>query len=231
MGKHRLLNGAVVVMGLAALITTSLAVRKALAPPSPEPQYDIPERVDEWKRFQRGGSRIGPADAAVTIVEFSDFQCSYCRVYAERVDRLRRAYPEQITLVFRHYPITDRHPHAYNAALASECAREQGRFEEYRSVLFRSQAHIGAVSWSEFAQRAGVPQMEHFARCMSDRRHARRIAADMKMGERLGIPATPTILVNEWRLVGVPEEQTLAGLVRDALDGAAATRKRGTADR
>lgn len=224
MGKDdRLLNRAIVVMAIAALGTTAFAVRRELAPPPPAPRYDQPQRVEAWQSFRGGGSRIGPADAPVTIIEFSDFQCEFCKVHAERLNRLRQVYRGEIAILFRHYPVTERHPHAYNAALAAECAGEQGRFEAYRDVLFRNQARIGKTGWSEFASQAAVPDLEDFVSCVSERRHARRIAADMKAGEKLGVPATPTILINEWKVVGAPDEQKLGSLVADALQSARTT--------
>jgi protein-disulfide isomerase len=221
MGKDdRLLNRAIVVMAIAALGTTAFAVRRELAPPPPAPRYDQPQHVKAWKSFRGGGSRIGPADAAVTIIEFSDFQCEFCKVHAERLNRLRQEHPGQIAIIFRHYPVTELHPHAYNAAVAAECAGEQGRFEAYRDVLFRNQARIGKTGWSEFARQAAVPDVGEFGNCVSERRPARRIAADLKAGKKLGVPATPTILINEWKVVGAPDEQKLATLVADALRSA-----------
>lgn len=223
MGNERLLNGAVVVMGIAALVTTALVVRRELAPLPPTPRYDVPQRVEEWQAFMQEGSRIGPANAAVTVAEFSDFQCEFCKAHAERLDRLRQTRPGEIAILFRHFPATELHPHAYNAALAAECAREQGRFEAYRSVLFSQQAQIGESSWAEFARQARVPDLDDFGRCVSDRRHARRIAADVKAGKKLGVPATPTILVNQWKVVGALDEQKLLAIVEDALRTARTT--------
>lgn len=217
MGKDRFLNTAVVVMGVAALATTALVARRELAPAPPAPRYDQPERMDGWKEYLREGSRVGPANAPVTIVEFSDFQCEFCKVHAERLDKLRQAHPGEIAIIFRHYPITERHPHAYAAALAAECAREQGRFEAYRNILFQEQDQIGKTRWSEFARQAAVPDVEDFGRCLSDRRYAGRIAADLRAGNKLGVPATPTMLVNQWKVVGVLDEEKLAALVEDAL--------------
>lgn len=223
MGKDRFLNAALVVMGIAAVVTTGLVVRRELAPLPPTPRYDLPLPVEGWREFLREGSRIGSANAAVTVVEFSDFQCEFCKEHAERLDRLRQARPGEIAILFRHFPATERHPHAYNAALAAECAREQGWFEAYRNVLFSQQARIGQSSWVEFARQAGVPDLNDFGRCMSDRRHARRIAADVKAGKKLGVPATPTLLINQWKVVGAPDEQKLLGLVEDALRTARTT--------
>lgn len=110
-----------------------------------------------------------------------------------------------------------------NDSLAAECAREHGRFEAWRNVLFSQQARIGQTSWAEFARQAAVPDLDDFGRCMFDRRHARRIAADVKAGKKLGVPATPTILVNGWKVVGAPDEQKLLGLVEDALRTARST--------
>jgi protein-disulfide isomerase len=223
MGKDRLLNAALVVMGVAALATTALVVRNKFGPLPPTPRYDLPQRVDGWQSFVREGNRIGPADAAVTIVEFSDFQCPFCKLHAERLDRLRRARPEDIRIVFRHFPVTEQHPHAYNAALASECAGEQGRFEAYREALFRQQERIGKTGWTDFARQAAVPDVDGFGRCMSERRYARRIAADMRAGKKLGVPATPTILINQWKVVGAPDEPKLDSLVEEALRSARST--------
>lgn len=219
----RLLNRAIVVMAIAALGTTAFAVRRELAPPAPAPRYDQPQYVKDWKSFSGAGSRIGPAEAPVTIIEFSDFQCEFCKVHAERLDRLRQAHPGEIAILYRHFPVAEQHPHAYNAALAAECAGEQGRFQAYRDVLFRNQALIGKTGWSEFARQARVPDVEDFGSCVSGRRHARRIAADVEAGKKLGVPATPTILINQWKVVGAPDEQKLATLVADALRSARMT--------
>jgi protein-disulfide isomerase len=221
MGKHeRLLNRAIVVMAITALGTTALVVRRELAPVPPAPRYGQPQHEEGWRSFLGGGSRIGPADAPVTIIEFSDFQCEFCKVHAARLDRLRQAHPGQIAVLFRHYPVTEQHPHAYNAALAAECAGEQGKFQAYRDILFQNQGRIGKTGWSEFARQAAVPDVEDFGRCVSERRHARRIAADVKAGKKLGVPATPTILINQWKVVGAPDEQRLARMVGDALRSA-----------
>lgn len=209
-------------MGIAALSTTALVAHRRLAPLPPTPRFDQPQRVDEWQGFLREGSRIGPDNAPVTIVEWSDFQCEFCKVHAERLDRLRQANPAEIAILFRHYPITEQHPHAYNAALASECARDQGKFEQYRTLLFQDQERIGKTPWTDFARQAAVPDLEAFGRCISDRRHSGRVDADLKAGNEFGVPATPTILINGWKVVGASDEKDLAALVENARRAAKA---------
>jgi protein-disulfide isomerase len=223
MGRDRVLNGAILIMGVAALLATTLAVHRELAPAPPAPRYDRPQRVADWRAYSKDGSRIGPIDALVTIVEFSDFQCQFCKEHAENLDRLRQAHPREVAILFRHFPVPEHHPHAYNAAVAAECAGEQHRFEAYRKVLFQDQTQIGKISWTEFARQAGVADLDSFDRCVSERRPARQIEADLKAGKRLGVPATPTILINQWKLVGAPDEQKLSQLVEDALRAARAT--------
>ncbi|HWK90089.1 MAG TPA: thioredoxin domain-containing protein [Longimicrobium sp.] len=223
MQRERLLTGAVVLMGVAALVTTAFVLRRELTASRPEPVDVRPRQVKGWERYLEPGHRVGPANAAVAIIEFSDFQCVYCRQHAEHLARLRRAHPRDVAIVFRHFPVTERHPHAYQAALATECAREQGAFEPYRAALFRGQASIGRASWLHFAREAAVPDTVDFARCMEDDRHGRRIARDLADGRRLGIPATPTSLINGLKVVGAVEEQ-VAAAVRDALSGAGGAR-------
>lgn len=218
MHNDRLLNAALAVMGCAALLTTGLLAWRELGPsPTALSPSREPERVEEWRRYLEPGSRIGPATAAVTIIEFSDFQCVYCREHAEHLARLRQAYPADVAIVVRHFPITERHAHAYDAALSAECAREQGRFESYRTVLFRNQQSIGRTRWVDFARDATVRDTVGFKRCVAERRYARRIKQDLQAGQRLGVPATPTSLVNGWKLVGAVDEAKLAAAVEDAL--------------
>jgi protein-disulfide isomerase len=217
MHRDRLLNVAVVLLACAAVVSTSFALRKHLTPRAAPVVSLEPVWVEGWERYQDPGSRIGPQTAAVTVVEFSDFQCVYCKRHALHLDRLRAKYGDDLAIVFRHFPITERHPHAYAAAHAAECAREQGRFEENRAVLFNKQEAIGKVDWGDLAAEAGVGDLNGFRRCMEEHRHAARIEQDLAAGRELGTPATPTSLINGWKVLGALDEEKLDAMIAEAL--------------
>ncbi|HUP20472.1 MAG TPA: thioredoxin domain-containing protein [Gemmatimonadota bacterium] len=165
--------------------------------PSPSPDPQLP--IDEWEEIRTGGTRLGSPDARVVLATFSDFQCPYCAdlalAFREAVDR----DPTALALLFRHYPLPDIQPHAVAAALASECAGEQGRFEAYHDALFAAQDQIGTVAWDSIGRRAGVADEQRFRTCMAESGPAARIDADVRLANRLGVQGTPTVFAD-----GVP---------------------------
>jgi protein-disulfide isomerase len=148
------------------------------------------------------------------ILVFSDFQCPFCATFAATVHELQARHPDRVRLVVRHFPLETIHPHARAAALASECAREQNRFEAYHDALFKSQSEIGVRSWVDLATAAGV-DITVFQRCMVRARPLERIKADVAWGERLGVQGTPTIYVNGLLLQGAPTLGRLEKLITD----------------
>ena len=153
-------------------------------------------RVKNWRELIAHGQRLGPTVAPVEIVEFSDFQCPFCATMASRLEALRHRHPDQIALVYRHFPIEDRHPHALAAAIASECAAAQGRFEPFHTALFSEQDSIGLRPWTAYAVTAGVPDTLRFRQCLTERAPARRVKEDVDAGSGVGVRATPTLIVN-----------------------------------
>lgn len=218
--KDRLLNLAVGVLTLCALVVTGLVVRRELAS-EPARVAEQPEVVPEWRAFAAGGHRMGPADAPVTIVEFSDFQCPFCRVLADRLRTIRERYPEQVAMVYRHYPLQI-HPFALPAVRASECAAAQGRFAAFHDALFARQDSLGIVPWTRFATAAEVPDTAAFRRCADESGAIPALARDTLAGSRLNVTGTPTLLINNVRFGGVPPLDTLDAYVKAALSGLAA---------
>lgn len=160
---------------------------------------------------------MGAEEAAVTIIEFSDFQCPFCARHAETLRRIRQKYGAEVSVVFRHFPLTGIHPHAANAALAAECAGVQQRFEPYHDVLFQRQDSIGSTSWTAFAREAAVPDTALFQRCMTNRDHARRIDQDVEAGRSLGVTSTPTSVINGMKVSGAIDEAAIVSMVEEAL--------------
>jgi protein-disulfide isomerase len=144
----------------------------------------------------------GDENAAVTIIEFGDYQCPGCGMFAAQVKpqvELLLVEAGKAKFVFYDFPLTSIHPNAFLAARAARCADDQGRFWEYHDNLFRNQAR-----WSALANAAGLFEeysrtldMDDgaFAACLNSDRHAEVVTANMMLGEVLGVPSTPTILI------------------------------------
>jgi protein-disulfide isomerase len=209
--RDRIVNAALVMLTLCAISTTALAVRREFAaPPGARPRV-----VDNWRSVAATGHRLGPADAPLTLVVFSDYQCPFCAVLSERLRELRTRYPGEVAVVYRHYPLS-MHSHSRAAAKASECAGAQGRFEPFHDALFASTDSIGVVPWERFAHIARVPDAPRFKACAASEASVPALALDTAAGRELQVTGTPTMLVNERLITGVPPMDTLEAFVRQA---------------
>lgn len=212
---QNLLTGVLVVC---AVVVTALLVRRELFAPTAAIQGVAPPPavVSGWRAYADAANRSGPDEASVTIVEFSDFQCPFCRIMAARLDSLRVDNPGAVRVVYRHFPLPSIHPHAIQAAQASECAGEQGRFWPMHDALFAMQDSIGRTSWDRYAELAGVGSMAAFQACMSRPAAPTAMHPDTAAGNKLGIRSTPTLLINQHRINGAIPLDSLRAVVRRA---------------
>ena len=167
----------------------------------------------QWREYGAEGAVIGAAGAPVQLVVFSDFQCPYCRQFAESARAVLARYPGRVRLVFRHRPIDDLHPHATRAAQAAICADQVGRFEGMHDALFGAQDSIGALPWTQFALRAGIEDTASFLACLSGDAATTILARDRAVADELGVTGTPVMLVNEVKVRGMPQRRVLDSLV------------------
>ena len=147
---------------------------------------------------------IGNPDAPITIIEFSDFQCPFCaRFYTQTLPLIYEEYiePGKVKLVFRDYPIQSIHPNAVPAAIASECANEQGKFKEMHDTLFENQNEWGkqktADALSLFSQYATKIQLEQevFDSCLTSGKYIEEISKDLDDGRDYGVTGTPGFFI------------------------------------
>jgi protein-disulfide isomerase len=161
-----------------------LKASQAKAPSPASPDFNL--------SIQDAGMK-GNTKAALTVVEFSDFECPYCgRYMRETHPQLERDYVDtgKIRYVFRHYPLTGPHPHAMKAAEAGECGRVQGKFWPLHDLLFANQKKLEPASLLDHARSAGL-DMKAFETCLNGQAAA-AVQADLDAGTRAGISATPT---------------------------------------
>jgi len=131
--------------------------------------------------------------------------------------RLRLKYPTQTTVLFRHFPLVNAHAFAFSAAVAAECAAEQGRFVAYHDLLFQNQKRFTDTLWQSLATQANVLDSARFARCLGRDETADRVNRDIAAGNELGVTGTPTVLVGDMRLLGAPSFAKLDTIVQKAL--------------
>lgn len=145
------------------------------------------------------GPQRGPDNAPVTIVEFSDFQCPYCARVAPVLKQLLDAYPTQVRLVFRNFPLTRLHADAAKAAEAGVCAREQGKFWEMHDALYAQsllgETALGEKVLKENAARIGL-DAKKFDECLDSGRGTSIVKADEEDGIKLALTGTPSSFVN-----------------------------------
>ena len=163
-----------------------------------------------------GFAARGEPDAAVTIVEFSDFECPFCVRVQPTLERVMEQYAGRVRLVYRHFPLTSIHPQAWKAAEASLCAGEQDRFWEYHDVLFAEQHAMTVPDLKEKARRIGLAGAE-FDACLDSGRHSEAVRKDLLAGTAAGVSGTPAFFVNGRFLSGAVPYDHFAELIDDEV--------------
>ena len=161
---------------------------------------------------------IGDADAPVTIVEVSDFQCPFCeRFYSQTYLALKEDYVDtgKVKIVFRDFPLSF-HPEAEPSAIAAECANEQGKFWEFHDLIFENQGSMSASAYLQWAEEIGL-DMDQFSECVDTQKYKSEVADDYNDGGRLGITGTPGFFVNGELVTGAQPYSVFAAAIEAAL--------------
>jgi protein-disulfide isomerase len=152
----------------------------------------------------------GPADAPVTLVEYGDFECPYCAAAYLIVKKVKEVRGEQLRLVFRHFPLTQIHPHAEGAAEASEAAGTQGQFWEMHDLLYENQHALDPMHLLGYAEELGL-DTQRLVRELEGHVYHARVREDFMSGVRSGVNGTPAFFINgvrydgSWELVPLLE--------------------------
>ena len=182
---------------------------------------DAPPRYQkEWREAARIGSMNGDAGAKVQIVELSDLECPFCAKFHDALNTAMAKHPGIANVVYVPFPLSQ-HRFAIPAARAAECARDEGKFAFFVSVIYAQQDSLGLKSFGSLARDAGIADTTRIARCALDSKPVKRIDEGRAFGERINVQATPTIIINGWRFSHPPAPGELEAILDAAANGKA----------
>ncbi len=192
--------------------TTQASVAQAPA------QTQAPQYV-RYEIPAEGFPSLGPEDAPIVMVEFSDFQCPFCkRFHDETSQALLAAYPDKIRFVYRHLPLTSIHPNAFPAAEAAMCANDQNSFWQYHDAIFSDQQNLGPEMYPQIATTLGL-DMTTFQDCLTSEKYKDAVQKDLDFALKLGVNSTPTFFLNGLAVVGAQPLEAFTQLIDKELAG------------
>lgn len=172
---------------------------------------------------------LGDKNAKVTLVEFSDFQCPFCKqMFEESFPQIKKDFIDtgKAKFAYRHYPLTTLHPNAQKAAEASECANAQGKFWDYHDQLFTNQADWEALDsagaldkFVEYANTVGIDG-EALRECVSSGKMAENVKKDVEAGSKVGVDGTPATFVNGILVSGAVPYEEIKAQIETAIEEA-----------
>jgi len=187
---------------LAAIVVASIkkggneAAVLAALDASPMMHRPTPKTLEDPLPIPAGDSPVtGPKDARVTIVEFSDFQCPYCSVAFLKLNAILKAYPNDIKLIFKQYPLTDLHSQAQLAAQAALAAHRQGKFWQLHDAMFADRTHLSRPNILAMAEKAGL-DLKRFQQDWDSPAIKQAVAREQAEGDKVFVNGTPTIFID-----------------------------------
>jgi protein-disulfide isomerase len=160
---------------------------------------------------------IGPETAPVTLLEYGDYECPYCRRAHVVIQKLRQLIGDRFRFAFRNFPLKEVHPHAQQAAEAAEAAGEQGKFWEMHDTLFEHQNALDGVSLLQYATLLGL-DIRRFTRELTAHVHAERVLEDFATGVQSGVTGTPAFFIRELRFEGPHDLESLLTAIQSAAE-------------
>jgi protein-disulfide isomerase len=190
---------------------------KVLAQLQQMEKRNAPLTAEMAKKVATGDApSFGPADAKVTVVEFSDFECPYCAMAAETMKTLEERYGDRVRFVFRQFPLSF-HKHAQLAAEAALAAHAQGKFWAFHDAAFGNQKELSREDLEKYAKEVGL-DMAKFKKALDDHTYAEKVKADQKLGEEVGVSGTPSFFVGTKR-VAEPSVEGISTIIDEQLGG------------
>lgn len=173
-------------------------------------RYDVPIDDDPIR---------GSQDAVITIIEFSDYECPFCRRWHQEVlPQIQAKYGDQVRHVYRDFPLYSIHANAGPAAEAANCAGDQERYWEFSDLLFSGEIALGRAAYETYADDLNL-DLDTFTQCLDDQRHKDEVDADFAFASELGVRSTPTFFINGLAVVGAQPFEVFEQIIDMELAG------------
>ena len=181
-------------------------------------EYGVESRREPYRVDMEieGHPLKGPRNAPITLVEFSDFECPFCRQSLPVFRQIEAEYGEQIRFVYRQFPLNEIHPRAQKAAEASLCAEEQDEFWVMHDALFEEPVELEMASLREKAAEIGL-DTARFNACLESAKYAERVRNDIRAGILAGVTGTPMVFINGRPLMGIQPFEAYAEIIDEEL--------------
>jgi protein-disulfide isomerase len=173
-----------------------------------EDENILSEPVDAKDHMQ------GPASAPVTLVEYGDYECPYCGEAHPVLKTVQERMGDRLRFVFRNFPLSEAHPHAFAAAAAAEAAGTQGKFWEMHDMLYENQENLGPQALTGYAKALGL-DVERFVKDINAGAFTARIKHDFQTGLMSGVNGTPSLFINGERYDGERDAESLLDVLQD----------------
>lgn len=174
----------------------------------------------EMKQVSKAGEqqlpRLFPSQKGhARLVVFSDFQCPYCKMLEAVTNQWKQQYGDKLELEFIHFPLPS-HEHAFAAAEAAECARAQGKFDEYKDALFENQESLSEYTFNRLANQVKLDYRQ-FTRCTSLHQERKKVRQDQYFGKYMGISGTPTMVLNGDELIMGKTPEQIQAMIEESI--------------
>jgi protein-disulfide isomerase len=171
-----------------------------------------------------GSPAMGPANARITLVEFSDFQCPYCSKAVMQINATLKAYPNDVRLIFKQYPLMELHPAASISAAAALAAHQQGKFWQMHDVMFANRPKLSRQSILVWAKEIGL-DMNRFTADLDSDATKKAVLRDQADGDKAGVEGTPTVFINGQRYNGDLAPDAIKPVIEGELKRLAGAKK------
>ncbi|MGF1671077.1 MAG: DsbA family protein [Balneolaceae bacterium] len=190
--KKTIYNAATVILAFCALITTMLVMDRVFFGTQIEQKEQI---VENWQEIEYAGDKGKFPEAKIQILKFFDYQCPWCKQSQAVIDSIYRSFKNEVNIRYVHFPSLN-HEQAFEAAIASECARNQGVFESYHKLLFAHQNELAFTTYESLTKQTGVKDLKRFTNCLVNSVPTNVVQNGINLAEILKINVIPSYLMN-----------------------------------
>jgi len=176
-----------------------------------------PLAAEKQAELAKDAPSVGPENAKVTIIEFSDFQCPFCSRGANAVTEIKKKYAGKIRVVFRQFPLSF-HDKAHVASQAALFAHSKGKFWEYHDKMFANQNALDRPALEKYAGEVGL-KVDEFKKALDEKAFAPQVDADMKLGTGIGVQGTPSMYLNGKKVQNATDVEAISKMIDEALKG------------